>query len=147
MIFLAGEVAFPLHGAIVLSFGLIQYDAHPFPRGKEGGADIGDSTTLTLPYHLHYRANLGEEREQRQEDERLYVSLHWLIEMCLLFSNFFLSHVCIQKRPTFGGLLLSTVPALLILLISGLVSWKIWEKSDGEMWEREIKGRLVTNGK
>lgn len=70
MVFLTGEVAFPLHRAIVLAFGLIQYDAHPFPRGKEGGANIGNSTPLTLPYHLHYRADLGEE-DSRKEDERL----------------------------------------------------------------------------
>lgn len=65
VVFLTGEVAFPLHGAIVLAFGLIQYDAHPFPRGKEGGANIGNSTTLPLPYHLHYRANLGEEGQRK----------------------------------------------------------------------------------
>lgn len=70
MVFLTGEVAFPLHGAIILAFWLIQYDAHPFPRGKEGGANIGNSTTLTLPYHLHYRANLGEE-DKRKKGERL----------------------------------------------------------------------------
>ena len=61
MVILAGEVAFPLHSAIVLAFGLIQYDTHPFPGGKEGGADVSDSTTLTLPCHLHHRATLGEE--------------------------------------------------------------------------------------
>lgn len=31
----------------------------------------------------------------------------------------------LEKVLTFGGLLLSTVPVLLILLISGLVSWRI----------------------
>lgn len=35
-------------------------------------------------------------------------------------------------QPTFGGLPLSTVPALLILLISGLVSWRIWGIQEGE---------------
>lgn len=62
MIFFTGEVAFPLHGAIILAFRFIQYDTHPFPRGKEGGADVGNGATLTLPCHLYYRANLGEER-------------------------------------------------------------------------------------
>lgn len=63
MIFFTGEVFFPLHGAIVLAFGLVQYDANPFPRSKKGGANIGNSTALTLPDHLHYRANLGYTEE------------------------------------------------------------------------------------
>lgn len=67
MIVLTGEVAFPLHGAIVLAFGVIQYDTHPFPRSKESGANIGNSTPLTLPYHFHYRANLGEKREDERK--------------------------------------------------------------------------------
>lgn len=33
-ILLTGEVAFPLHGAIVLAFGLAQNDSHPFPSCK-----------------------------------------------------------------------------------------------------------------
>ena len=61
VVFLAGEVALPLHGAIVLAFGLVQYDAHPFPGGEEGGADVGDGPALTFPYHLHHRADLEEE--------------------------------------------------------------------------------------
>lgn len=62
MIFLAGEVAFPLDCAIVLAFGLIQYDPHPFPRSKESGANIGHSTPLTLSYDLHYRTDLGQNK-------------------------------------------------------------------------------------
>lgn len=62
MILLTGEVAFPLHSTIVLAFGLIQNDAHPFPRCKESGADIGDSAPLAFPYHLHHRANLVRKR-------------------------------------------------------------------------------------
>lgn len=61
MILLTGEVAFPLHGAIVLALGLIQYDTHPFSRGEEGGANVGNSSTLTLACHLYYRANLEDE--------------------------------------------------------------------------------------
>ena len=64
MIFFTGEVSFPLHGAVVLAFGLVQYDANPFPRSKKGGANIGNSTALTLPDHLHYRANLGDTEER-----------------------------------------------------------------------------------
>lgn len=62
MVFLTGEVALALHGAIVLALGLIQNDTHPFPRGKEGGTHVCNSPTLTLSYHLHYRADLGEEK-------------------------------------------------------------------------------------
>lgn len=58
MIFLAGEVAFPLDGAIVLALGLIEYNTHPLPGGKEGSADVGNGATLTLPCHLYYGANL-----------------------------------------------------------------------------------------
>lgn len=36
-------------------------------------------------------------------------------------------------RRTFGAFPLSTVPALLILLISGLVSWRIWEEMQRNM--------------
>lgn len=89
MIVLTGEVAFPLHGAIVLAFGVIQYDTHPFPRSKESGANIGNSTPLTLPYHFHYRANLGE----KKEDERQRIIIH-LIVVCLFFP---LSCVCVGK--------------------------------------------------
>lgn len=38
-----------------------------------------------------------------------------------------------KVRRTFGAFPLSTVPALLILLISGLVSWRIWEKIQRNM--------------
>lgn len=114
MILLTGEVAFPLHGTIVLAFGLIQNDAHPFPRRKESGADIGDSASLTFPDHLHHRANLVRKRMQ--------VTLQWICSYVSLLLE-------MEKvRRTFGAFPLSIVPALLILLISGLVSWRIWEK-------------------
>lgn len=56
MILLAGEVALALHGAVVLALGLIQDDSHPFPRGKEGVADVGHRATLPLADHLHQGA-------------------------------------------------------------------------------------------
>lgn len=62
VIFLTGEVALALHGAIVLAFRLIQYDTHPFPRSKEGSANVGNSAALTLSCHLDYRANLGDKK-------------------------------------------------------------------------------------
>lgn len=79
-IFLTGEVAFPLHGAIVLAFGLIQNDAHPFPRGKECGANVGYCAPLALPYYLHYRANLGEKRGWQQ-----VIVLYTCIQLVLSF--------------------------------------------------------------
>lgn len=59
MILLAGEVPFSLHRSIVLSFRLVQNDAHPFPRGKESGADVRHRPTLTLTDDLHQRAHLN----------------------------------------------------------------------------------------
>lgn len=124
-IFLTREVAFPLHGAIVLAFGLVQNDAHPFPRGKESGANVGYCAPLALPYYLHYRANLGEKRRWQR-----VIILYTVIHLILFF-------VCwVNKLETFGALPLSTVPALLILLISGLVSWRSWEIQMGEMWQK-----------
>lgn len=70
MVFLTGKVAFPLDSSVVLAFGLIKYDTNPFSRGKEGGANVGNSATLAFTSHLYYRANLEEER-QIQEDNRL----------------------------------------------------------------------------
>lgn len=55
-ILLAGEVALALHGAVVLALGLIQDDSHPFPRGKEGVADVGHGAALPLADHLHQGA-------------------------------------------------------------------------------------------
>lgn len=55
-ILLAGEVALALHGAVVLALGLIQDDSHPFPRGKEGVADVGHRAALALADHLHQGA-------------------------------------------------------------------------------------------
>lgn len=55
----------------------------------------------------------------------------------------------LEKVLTFGGLLLSTVPVLLILLISGLVSWRIqiqMQKKAGkgkEIYEENIKKGFV----
>lgn len=41
---------------------------------------------------------------------------------------------------TFGAFPLSTVPALLILLISGLVSWRIWEKKyDQDIYNHSLE--------
>ena len=144
MVFLTGEVAFPLHSAIILAFGLIQYDTHPFPRGKEGGSDISDGTTLTLPRHLHCRANLEE------DEDRLWVNAHILKLVCVFLSMYFFILSVFKRGPTFGGLLLSTVPALLILLISALVSWRIWgihmggsRKKDEEMMERGKNRKFV----
>lgn len=65
VVLLAGEVALPLHGAIVLPFGLVEDDAHPLPRGEEGGADVGHGATLALPDHLHHGADLGREETDR----------------------------------------------------------------------------------
>lgn len=59
MVFLTGEVAFPLHGAVILAFGFVEDDPHPFPGGKEGRSDEGDGATLTFSDHFHYRTNLG----------------------------------------------------------------------------------------
>lgn len=56
MMLLAGEVALALHGAVVLALGLIQNDSHPFPRGKEGVADVGHRAALPLADHLHQGA-------------------------------------------------------------------------------------------
>lgn len=58
-----------------------------------------------------------------------------------------------EKDLTFGGLLLSTDPELLILLIRGLVSWRIWkiqmqekvDKGKGKLW-REKRGRFCFSG-
>lgn len=55
MILLTGEVALALHRAVVLAFGLVQDDAHPLPRGKERGADVGHRAALPFPDHLHQR--------------------------------------------------------------------------------------------
>lgn len=57
MALLAGEVALALHGAVVLALGLIQNDPHPFPRGKEGVADVGHRAALPLADHLHRGAD------------------------------------------------------------------------------------------
>lgn len=57
MILLTGEVAFSLHRSVVLSFGLIQNDTHPFPRGEESGADVRHRPTLALTDDLHQRAH------------------------------------------------------------------------------------------
>ena len=67
VVLLAGEVAFALHGAVVLALGLVQDDAHPFPRGEEGGAHVGYSATLALPDDPHHGADL----EQRQREWRV----------------------------------------------------------------------------
>lgn len=85
MILLTSEVAFPLDCAIVLAFGLIQYDAHPFPWGKESGANIGNSTPLTLSYDLHYRADLGEKKRWET------VSHYTLVDINLFFFSFLVS--------------------------------------------------------
>ncbi len=96
MILLTGEVTFPLHSAIVLAAGFIQYDTHPFPGGKEGGADIGNSATLTLPYHLHYTANLGEEEQTRGRHCELFYNN--LVKYFFSISSIFCpSCVCIGK--------------------------------------------------
>lgn len=144
MIFLTGEIAFPLHSAIVLAAGLIQYDTHPFPRGKEGGTNIGNSATLTLPYHLHYRPDLEDKKEETRGQETVSHYKLVFLPPFYSFSSFLVS--VLEKYPTFGGLPLSTVPVLLILLISGLVSWKILEIQIGqsenkekEMWEVIVK--------
>lgn len=130
MVFFAGEVALPLHGAIVLAFGLIQYDSHPFPRGKESGANVGNSTPLALPDHLHYVADLGVTM-------RVTVS-HCTLVSCLRIPPPPFLYMCLKnKKPTFGGLPLSTVPALLILLISGLVSWRIWGIQEGKIVRKQ----------
>lgn len=48
--------------------------------------------------------------------------------------------VCVLgRRHTFGAFPLSTVPALLILLISGLVSWRVWEKK----YEQDISNHSL----
>lgn len=57
MVLFTGEVAFALHGAIILALGLTQDDSHPFPRGKERGPDVGHCAALLLPYHLHQGAH------------------------------------------------------------------------------------------
>lgn len=56
-ILFAGEVALALHRSIILAFGLVQNDSHPFPWGKERGANVGHCATLLLPYHLHQGAH------------------------------------------------------------------------------------------
>lgn len=68
MILLTGEIALPLHRAVVLAFRLVQDDAHPFTRGKEGGADVGHRPPLTLSCHLDYGADLkGNEMTRSRE--------------------------------------------------------------------------------
>lgn len=57
VILLAGEVAFALHGAIVLALGLVQDDSHPFPGGEQCVADVGHRAALPLPDHLHQGAH------------------------------------------------------------------------------------------
>lgn len=49
--------------------------------------------------------------------------------------------VCaLVMRHTFGAFPLSTVPAPLILLISGLVSWRIWEKKyDQDIYNHSLE--------
>lgn len=43
-------------------------------------------------------------------------------------------------RHTLGGFPLSTVPVLLILLIRGLVSWRIWEKKyDQDIYNHSLE--------
>lgn len=95
MVLLTGEVAFPLHGAIILALGIIQYDAHPFPRGKEGGTDVGNSTALTLPRHLHYGADLGE--EEQREDERQSHHARPVDRHLFISSHFFLSCLRVER--------------------------------------------------
>lgn len=53
----------------------------------------------------------------------------------------YLFFVCVLgTRHTFGAFPLSTVPALLILLISGLVSWRIWEKKyDQDIYNHSLE--------
>lgn len=58
MVLLAGEVALPLHGAVVLALGLVQDDSHPLPGGKEGVSDVGHRAALALADHLHQGADL-----------------------------------------------------------------------------------------
>lgn len=57
MMLLTGEVTLALHGAVVLALGLVQNDSHPFPRGKEGVADVGHRAALPLADHLHQGAH------------------------------------------------------------------------------------------
>lgn len=87
MVFFAGEVALALHGAVVLAFGLIQYDSNPFPRGKESGANVGNSTPLALPNHLHYVADLGVMMSDRE-----------LIYTCKLFAYFPPFLICVFEK-------------------------------------------------
>lgn len=57
----------------------------------------------------------------------MQVTVHWICSYVSLL-------LAMKKvRRTFGAFPLSTVPALLILLISGLVSWRIWEKMQRNM--------------
>lgn len=60
MIFLTAEVALPLHGAVILPFGLVQNDAHPFARGEERGADVSHRALLALTGHLDFGPNLKD---------------------------------------------------------------------------------------
>lgn len=76
MILLAGEVALPLHRSVVLAFRLVQDDPHPFARGKEGGANVGYSASLSLTGHLHYGADLGNERETKIRGGESVTKLH-----------------------------------------------------------------------
>lgn len=82
MIFLTGEVAFPLDSAIILAFCLIQNDANPLPRGKQSRTNICNCTPLTLPDHLHNRANLEENYQQQ-------VSIHFFGYSYFCFLTFF----------------------------------------------------------
>lgn len=56
-ILITGEVALALHCAIVLAFGFIQNDSHPFPGGKKCGTNVGHCAALPLPNHFHQGAH------------------------------------------------------------------------------------------
>lgn len=140
MILLTSEVAFPLDCAIVLAFGLIQYDAHPFPWGKESGANIGNSTPLTLSYDLHYRADLGEKKRWES------VSHYTLVDINLFF---FIS--CVWVRKSDPPLEVYYSPLFPHCSFCWSVGWSAGGfgrngKKDEKMRERERRGRLVTSG-
>lgn len=55
--FIACEILPSLNGTIVLAFCFIQDHAYPLASGKECGSNIGHSTTVALPNHLHTGAD------------------------------------------------------------------------------------------
>lgn len=59
MVLLTEEISFALHSPIVLAFGLIQNDSHPFSRSEEGVSDVSHGASVTFTDDFYQRANLN----------------------------------------------------------------------------------------